>query len=419
MPTLLELLGIDAEERERRMKFLAFTEKDRDLLASQSAFIESIADRMADVFYERILAFPVTRRFLEDADLVQRLKALQRRHFIQLWTGPYDETYFDSRLRVGLAHARIRLAPHYYLGGYLVQIDFVQRSFVEKFARDPEMAQGCIRSFLKIIMLDISLATDAYIYGGFVDRATADIRAYEATLAQEALENKVREEEKREELLRMIVHDIRSPVTAMMATARAALRRYRDTAESPGKQFALVEATGQSLLSIIDNMVSHARAPGGELPLAPEPFDVAEIVSACVSQLMPFAQQTGHPMTVSMLQPSPTTRLDKILVRRVVSNLLVNACRHTPAGSRIEIACAVDGDWCRIIVADDGPGLPTAVRDALRDPEGIQPKQDAGAYVDSGLGLPFCRLACDRMGGLLELQPSDGRGTRFVVHLPT
>ena len=55
------------------------------------------------------------------------------------------------------------------------------------------------------------------------------------------------------------------------------------------------------VLQIIDNMVSHARAPGGELPLAPEPFDASETVSACVAQLMPFARQTGHSMRVALL----------------------------------------------------------------------------------------------------------------------
>ncbi len=400
------------------MEFLGITEEDRSLLGAQAEFVESIADGMVDVFYRRILSFPETLRFLEDPALVVRLKAAQRAHFIQLCTGPYDEAYFESRLRVGLAHARIRLEPHLYLGGYLVQIDYVRQCFVERFRDEPDRAERCTRAFGKIIMLDIALATDAYIYGGFVERSTADVRAYEAVLANEALETKVREEEKREELLRMVVHDIRSPVTAMMATARAALRRYRDVGESPGKQFALVEATGQNVLHIIDNMVSHARAPGGELPLLAEPFDVSEVVSACVSQLMPFAQQTGHTMVISMLAPTPTTQLDKVLVRRVISNLLVNACRHTPAGSRIEVGCVRDGDWCRIVVADDGPGLPATIRDALKDPGSLRPRTDVGTYVDSGLGLPFCRMACDRMGGLLELQPTPRRGTRFVVHLP-
>ena len=373
---------------------------------------------MVDDFYGRVLYFPETAAFLQDPVLVRNLKQAQKQHFIQLCKGPYDSAYFESRLRVGVAHARIRLAPHLYLGGYLFQMRYVRARFLDRFEGDVEAAEPYVDSFLKIIMLDIALATDAYIYGGFVERSAADTAAYEAALAQEALEMKVREEEKREELLRMVVHDIRSPVAAMMATARAAMRRFRDVAEPPGKQFALVEATGQNVLQIIDNMVSHARAPGGELPIAPEPFDVAELVSACVSQLMPFAHQTGHAMNVLFLIPTPSTRLDKVLVRRVVSNLLVNACRHTPAGSRIEVECAPDGDCCRIVVSDDGPGLPTAVRDALAESAALRPRQDGAAFFDSGLGLPFCQMACERMGGRLEAEASPRRGTRLLVKLP-
>ena len=417
METLLELTGLDAAERARRMEFIGFGQEDRARLAQEAAFFEIIADGMAEVFYDHLLSFPRTARFLEDPVLVKRLKAAQRRHFIELCTGPYDEAYFESRLRVGVAHARIKLDPHLYLGGYLIQINYVRARFQERYRDDPARAEACTDSLIKIIMLDIALATDAYIYGGYVERTTADTRAYEAALAQEALDTKLREEEKREELLRMIVHDIRSPVAAMMATARASMRRYRDLGEPPGKQFALVEATGANVLQIIDNMVAHARAPGGELPLTPEAFDVAEVVSACVAQLKPFAQQTAHVMNVLMLASVPSTRLDKVLVRRVVSNLLVNACRHTPAGSVIEVECVPDGDQCRIVVADDGPGLPSAVREALAD-AALKPRSDAGAYVDSGLGLPFCQLACERMGGRLTLEPPHRRGTRFVVTLP-
>jgi signal transduction histidine kinase len=203
-----------------------------------------------------------------------------------------------------------------------------------------------------------------------------------------------------------------------MATARASLRRYRDTDEAPGKQFALVEQTGANLLQIIDNMVSHARAPGGDLPLVAEPFDVAEVVSACVAQLLPFAKQTAHALHIPVLTQMPSLGLDRVLVRRVISNLLVNACRHTPAGSTIEVACTADDDgFCSIVVSDDGKGLPSAVSTGIESGD-LKPRADAGAYVDSGLGLPFCQMACSRMGGRLEVLESSRRGTRIAVRLP-
>ncbi|HEY2774639.1 MAG TPA: protoglobin domain-containing protein [Candidatus Binatia bacterium] len=418
MRPLLKLVGLDAAECERRMQLLGFGEADRQRLVHLSPFLESIADDMVEVFYHRILSIPDTARFLEDPVLVASLKKAQRRHYIELVSGTYDADYFESRLRVGMTHARIRLDPNLYLTGYLVQISFTTQRLFEHFGEDVAAAGAAVDSLAKILMLDIALATEAYIYGGFVERSTADLRAYETVLAQEALSFRLREEAKREELLRMVVHDVRSPVAAIIATARAALRRFRDVREPPGKQFALLEATGQNVLQIIDNMVSHARAPGGELPLAAEPFDVAEVVSACVAQLMPFAQQTGHVIRPPRLECTPSTRLDKSLVRRIVSNLLMNACRHTPAGCSIDVECGVMEDWCSIIVADNGPGLPTTMREALVGEAALLPRPDAGAYVDSGLGLPFCRMACERMGGRLELGPKAKFGTRFVVRLP-
>jgi signal transduction histidine kinase len=142
------------------------------------------------------------------------------------------------------------------------------------------------------------------------------------------------------------------------------------------------------------------------------------VVSACVAQLLPFAKQTAHALNVLELQPAPSVVLDKVLVRRVVSNLLVNACRHTPAGSTIEVTCeTADDGTCSIVVADDGPGVPQAIREAIATGT-LRPRADAGAFADSGLGLPFCQMACRRMGGALEVQPSRQRGTRLVVRLP-
>lgn len=420
MENLVNLIGLDLPEFERRMRFFEFGDEDRARLAEMSSFVLEIADQMIDRFYDRVLAFPDTARFLQEPHLIEHLKQAQRAHFIQLCTGPYDAEYFESRLRVGVSHARIGLSPQWYLGAYLIQMRLVAHRLFERYGDDLDRVESFLGSLWKIVTLDIALATDAYIYGGFVERSLAELHAYEAERAREALEVRQGEEEKRQELLSMVVHDIRSPVTAMIATARAGLRRFRDRSEPPGKQFDLIESSGQNVLHIIDNIVTHARAPGGDLPLVPEAFDVSALVGECVDQLLPFAQQTAHTLTVGDMQEVPARRLDRVLVRRVVSNLLVNACRHTPAGGHIVVSCStpVEGR-CRITVTDDGPGLPPQVQQSIFG-DGPLPTRKAGAaYVDSGLGLPFCRLACQRMGGSISIEPSGERGSRFVVTLPT
>jgi len=420
MENLVDLIGLDVPEFERRMRFFEFTDDDRARLAEISKFVEEIAGEMVDRFYERLSAFPETALFLREPQLIQHLEQVQRAHFVQLCTGPYDTAYLESRLRVGVSHARIGLSPQWYLGAYLIQMRLAGHRLFQRYGSDPERVESYLDSLWKIVALDIALATDAYIYGGYIERSLAEVHAYEAERARETLEAKQGEEEKRQELLSMVVHDIRSPVTAMMATARAGLRRFRDRAEPPGKQFDLIESSGQNVLHIIDNIVTHARAPGGDLPLIPERFNVSDLVRECVDQLLPFAQQTAHTLTVRDLETVFAKRLDRVLVRRVVSNLLVNACRHTPAGGHIVVSCSLpEAGRCRITVTDDGPGLPLQVQTSIFGDGPLPTRKGGAAYVDSGLGLPFCRLACHRMGGSISIEPTGERGTRFVVALPT
>ncbi len=419
---LIDLIGLDTEQRQWRLAYLDIGESERRDLVELRPFVEGLVEELVERFYEHILGFAETARFLADPDLVTRLKGLQREHFLSLFGGRYDVEYFESRLRVGFAHARIGLQPAWYLGAYTIQMRFVFERCFAAFASDPPRLLRYLSSLLKIIMLDIAMATDAYIYGGFVERSLAEAHAREAERANEALRAKETEEARREQLLGMVVHDIRSPVTAMIASARVGLRRHPDTQAPPGKQFALIEGSGHSVLDIIDNMLAIARLSQGVMPVTLESFDVAEVIRHCVEELRAFAQQTGHGVTVEGAPNVPARALDRTLVRRIVSNLVVNAFRHTPSGTHVVVEFRTHDDLCVVRVLDDGPGLSPRVAErvfggAAGGGRGAG-EVGGGWYVESGLGLPFCRMACERLGGSLRLDHRHERGTCFVVELP-
>lgn len=408
---LLDRIGLDATQRERRLEFLDIRDEDSARLVALTPFIEAGAEEIVERFYEYILKFEEAAAYLQDPALVRRLKGAQRTHLIGLVTGPYDAAYFESRLRVGMAHATIRLEPQWYLGAYSVQLRHLIAMLFARSGADPGELEGYLVSLCKLVMLDIELATAAYIYGGFVEKSLADAHAREAERARTALAQFEEEQERREEMIRMVGHDIRSPVTAIISTARLGQRRYPDSAATPGKEFGLIEEAGGNLLGFIDEMLAVARTSGGQLPVAPRPFDLAELVTSCVDELRPFAEQSGHGVALDCPEVLPVTALDPTLVRRIVSNLLVNAVRHTPAGTHVRVEVEAR-DMRRIVrVADDGPGLPRAVaKRVLGDAETAPPA--------TGLGLPFCRLACERLGGSIRVDASRGRGTCFVVDLP-
>ncbi len=415
---LSDRVGLDSTARASRLAYLKFSDADAAVLAEMRPFLESIADELVDVFYEHLSAFEETAPFLEDRELVTRLKKAQREHFLGLCDVAADVEIFERRLAVGMVHAQVGLPPHLYLGAYLLQMRFVQERLFVAFAAEPGRIQAYLDALWKSVILDIQLATDAYIYGGFVERSLAEAYAREAERARGLLEAKQAEEERREELLNMVIHDVRSPVTAMMASARAGLRTYDDITVKPGKQFSRIEESGGNALRIIDDILTHSRLINGRMPLKPESFDLAETVTACVNELRTFATQTGHILSTESPPSLPVEGLDPVLVRRIVSNLVVNALRHTPAGGNVSVACGYKGKRVEIRVKDDGPGIPGHIRRRIFESKGGRLRRSEGAYVDSGLGLPFCWLAAESLGGRIRIEESGDRGACFLVELP-
>lgn len=408
---LLDKIGLDASARERRLAFLGIDKRDHERLAELVPVVESVAEGVIERFYEYILGFREATASLGDTDLV-RLKRAQRDHLVSLVSGPYDAAYFESRVRVGLAHARISLAPQWYLGGYGVQIRYLMRELFARYGGEPDRLIGWIGSLLKVILLDIELTMEAYISGAFTERSVAEEHASTARRAIAELEIHERDQMRREDFFRMVAHDIRSPVTAMMLTARLGLRRFPDQEDAPGKQFGLIEEAGRNTITIIDNMLTVARMTGGELPVELERFDLVGLLHACAEELEPFSRQSGHALTVEVPAEVEVAALDRMLVRRIVTNLLVNAFRHTPSGTHILLECRRDGSMCVILIEDNGPGLPKNVADRVFGEVG-----ELG-QVSSGLGLPFCRLACERLRGSIEVETASGKGSRFIVTLP-
>jgi len=416
--SLADLINLGAEERDSRLAFLGIGPTERRRLRGLAEFVEEIADDLVDRFYEHLNAFEKTRLLLSDPGLVTRLKRAQRAHLISLTSATFDEAYFESRLRVGMAHARIGLEPQWYIGAYMSQLGILTAGIFERFEDRAEIAAS-VDALTKVVLLDVELAIDAYIYGGFVEKSLAEAHRVAADQATAALAEKDEQEARKEELLRMVVHDIRSPVTAMMSTARVGLRRAADVEKPPGKQFRLIEDTGAHVLEIIDNMLTIARVTRGEMPVHAESFDVAELVSECVRGLTEYALQAQHTLSYRGADGAAVKGLDSAVVRRVVSNLITNAIRHTPAGTRIDVDCEIGDGRCRISVTDDGPGIPREVVERISGATAGAGPRSEGAYLDSGLGLPFCRLAAERLDGRLVLEAAGHSGSRCIVDLPT
>jgi two-component system sensor histidine kinase KdpD len=112
----------------------------------------------------------------------------------------------------------------------------------------------------------------------------------------------------------------------------------------------------------------------------------------------------------------PPVHVDATLIVQVFSNLFDNIAKYTPPGTRVYVSAMVDGGLVRVVLEDEGPGLPVGDPERLFDK--FQRGSGEGAVVGVGLGLAICQAIIHAHGGQIEAQRRAGGGARFELTLP-
>jgi signal transduction histidine kinase len=396
---------LDEAEVEGRKRYLEIGPPDEQRLRDAHPHLERHAGAIIDRFYEYLLSHESTRAMLSAPGIVDRLKQLQLRYFTELTSGNYGLAYFENRLRVGQAHHRIGLSPEWYLGAYVKYLHIAAEVLGQAFAGDHERFFQAMISLTKVIYLDMGLALDAYHYSAQEGLANAnrDLRQLQAA---------------KQRLTDMIVHDLQNPLTGITSALRVIAGRPGGLSE--GERGALDEALRRcdDLSAMIMNLLQVSRAEEDKLPTYLENLDLSSLAGQVVDSFRKVASQEGRLLKIDA-PPGVAVRTDQTLVRRILENLLRNALRHTPPGTRVTVRVAGEADGrARLSVQDDGPGVPPEMQPLLFEPFGSVRLREAGRRVDTGLGLASCRAAANALGADLTVASDGKRGTVFTLLLP-
>ena len=413
---LLGQMGIDDEERAQRLAFLGWGADDAARLVEIRAFAHDHVDEIVDAFYEHLWRFDETRTLLQDDAQVTRLKALQRAYFLRMMDGRLDAQYFESRLRVGAAHARIDLKPHWYLGTYNLYLRLVMDRLTVHFGDDPARLLPLLGSLSKIIFLDMGLAIDAYIWDGYVDRTLAHEYRRMAEVAERTLQEKAEVERMKADLTNMIVHDLKGPLGGIITVAQLALRRRAELAQPQAQHFEQIQRSARDLMRMIENLLEIDQMQEGRVTVRAEAIDVAGLLGECANEFEAAAELAGQTIAVIVGDDMPVIVSDRWLLRRVVNNLVVNAIRHSGATGRIELEAGCHAGGVELRVRDAGRGIPPEEQETLFLKR-ARPAR-SGHRDDTGLGLVFCKMAVEVMGGTIRVDSVLGGGTVFAVTLP-
>lgn len=160
---LLPEIEIKSEEVAQRKAFLQFGDADIAALESVNEVAQRYADSVIEDFYRHVMAFPDTKAFFSDPDVLAHVRRMQKAYFMRLTQGNYDQEYVANRVKIGVIHERIGLPVKSYFGMYCFYLRTVLQRLRQEYKDMPEQALTVFNSLIKLTFFDMGLAIDTYI----------------------------------------------------------------------------------------------------------------------------------------------------------------------------------------------------------------------------------------------------------------
>jgi two-component system sensor histidine kinase/response regulator len=241
--------------------------------------------------------------------------------------------------------------------------------------------------------------------------------------ASDALEEALRAQRElgktRDDLMKMIVHDLKTPLTSVLATLEMVLDGdFGALGESQRKALVEVEGQAEDLLALIGDLLAVTQVEQSHISITPEPIAPAAFLAEQLFDWQHRFQQEGATAETDVNDDAPIFHADKTLLKRVFANLLQNALTHSPHGVHVRMSARADGEGILFTVADNGPGIPREYHELIFRKFQQVRTANAPKTRSSGLGLTFCRLAVEGHGGRIWAQSEEGRGAAFHIWLP-
>jgi signal transduction histidine kinase len=210
----------------------------------------------------------------------------------------------------------------------------------------------------------------------------------------------------------MLVHNLKAPLTGIMASLEMLCDGdLGNLNEAQRSAVTSMQSQGGELVRMIDELLELGRTQSGSFIVQTVPVAPHEFLSGVRED---WSNRLAH--LTSVVSPDvPDVLADVTILRRVFDNLLLNASVHAGANVSVILQAEQSGDFVRLTVADDGPGIPRAEAERIFDP--FVTLNSSGARRSHGLGLAYCRSALAAMRGTISLAPSD-HGAMFVIQLP-
>ena len=263
-----------------------------------------------------------------------------------------------------------------------------------------------IRPKEELFLPDQTIVMETFVglLGSALERSETAESAEKAKLLAE-------KERMRNILLSSVSHDLRSPLAAITGAADTLLQ---GNGLGNGNLLKSIRHEAARLTKIVNNLLDITRIEGGQLKLNMHPYSPAEIIGSAVGACREALKD--HKLHLEVPDNLPFVKMDGLLISQVIQNLLENAGHHTPPGTAVEVKADLYKGGLRVVVADNGPGIPAGQEKEIFNKfatfnYGDRPK-------GAGLGLSICQAIVMAHLGRIRAENGPRGGAQFIIELP-
>lgn len=224
----------------------------------------------------------------------------------------------------------------------------------------------------------------------------------------------------RDAMLTSVSHDLRAPLTVVKAQAQLARRRLAGLESPAGERLMVgighIEAAATRMTRWIDELLDLARARGGAAPdLERESVDLVALARQAIAEHQ--ATTDNHEIVLEHDHDQLVGQWDRARLERVLDNLLGNALKYSPRGGRITVRLGQADGWVRLVVSDQGVGIPAEDLPRIFQPF-ARASNVVGQFTGTGIGLTATSLIVESHGGAIDAESTPDVGTTVTVRLP-
>lgn len=232
----------------------------------------------------------------------------------------------------------------------------------------------------------------------------------------------------RKDFVANVSHELRTPLTSIKGYVEALLDGAKDDPDMTAHFLDIILKQSDRLNLLIEDLLELSQIESGRVSFRTDPIDVHAVIDRALSTIKPLAEKKGHRLVTSVNTVLPSAEGDEDRLVQVLTNLLDNAVKYTPAGGTITVgaeeappprAAEPAGGAIELSVSDTGIGIPEPDRPRVFERFYRVDKARSRELGGTGLGLAIVKHIVEGHGGQVWVEANGPKGSRFVVRLPT